>query len=477
MKQEVKIFLGGGVALLEGNGTTMVGYRPSVVDPVISRLNSKRNANRFYIVKTYKDLIHEYTPEGHQEHYLRFVKQKANVALFIFDGSIGDETKNEFEFACKSYEENGHPTIFFYGINLEENDEIVKYLDSKKQYYQHFTSREELKNLIQNDLNSWNKTSWWKKIKQKKWYCIVSLVVCVIAFFTGYFAKHPDRMVKLEPTPQTMLLIAGGGSVANFIETQHKTAIPTLADYPNGYYLHLPTKSAWKMLEEEVVSLQDTRRYYPICLSATKATDEDFCNAQITKQMYLDSAIIIACNLGYDSLAIYLKEESDFFDKHPDYLRNRHISIPILKQLIEDTTLNVYSTSFESGTRDGYCKILGYENEELTEYLAGQFSENSPESSISKENRSYLLLGSQYYYMKAVEDEVIKLTVQSDYVKPMMVYFMAYRKSGDNYEIPQVTIDFLHQLNYSDLDDYIDSNRTIKIRNHEHVIYSCKDLK
>lgn len=42
MKQ-VNIFLGGGVALLEGD-QQQCGYRPTVIDPVISKLNSRRNA-------------------------------------------------------------------------------------------------------------------------------------------------------------------------------------------------------------------------------------------------------------------------------------------------------------------------------------------------------------------------------------------------------------------------------------------------
>lgn len=36
----IKIFLGGGVTLLEGDAHN-VGYRPSVVDPAISKLNSR----------------------------------------------------------------------------------------------------------------------------------------------------------------------------------------------------------------------------------------------------------------------------------------------------------------------------------------------------------------------------------------------------------------------------------------------------
>lgn len=153
MKQ-VNIFLGGGVALLEGN-ENQSGYRPTVIDPILSKLNSKRNAKRFYIVKTYADLTNEYAPEGQQEHYNRYVRQEADIAIFIFDGKVGDKTKEEIENACNSFDKNGHPTIFFYGINLKDVDEVVKYLNSKKQYYRHFSSKEELKQLVYEHLELW----------------------------------------------------------------------------------------------------------------------------------------------------------------------------------------------------------------------------------------------------------------------------------------------------------------------------------
>lgn len=155
MKQ-VNIFLGGGVALLEGD-ESQLGYRPTVIDPILSKLNSKRNARRFYIVKTYADLINEYAPEGQQEHYNRYVRQEADIAIFIFDGKVGGKTKEEIENACNSFDKNGHPTVFFYGINLKDEDEVVKYLNSKKQYYRHFSSKEELKQLIYEHLELWKR--------------------------------------------------------------------------------------------------------------------------------------------------------------------------------------------------------------------------------------------------------------------------------------------------------------------------------
>lgn len=154
MKQ-VNIFLGGGVALLEGD-QQQCGYRPTVIDPVISKLNSRRNAKRFYVVKTYADLVTEYIPNGQQEHYNEFVREKADIAIFIFDGNIGNKTKEEIENACNSFDKRKHPTVFFYGINLKDHDEVVKYLNSKKQYFRHFSNKEELQRIITDQLSQWH---------------------------------------------------------------------------------------------------------------------------------------------------------------------------------------------------------------------------------------------------------------------------------------------------------------------------------
>lgn len=195
--KKIKIFLGGGVALLEGDDNN-VGYRPSVVDPVISKLNSRKGTKRFYIVKTFTDLIHEYTPEGQQEHYHRFVENEADIAIFIFDGRIGDKTKEEVERACNSNNKTHHPTVFFYGTNLSDKDYIVSYLSSKKQYFQHFKNREQLQHLIIEDLNQWKKNTsvslLWNKVKQYVLGLFCCLLLCFVAW--GGYKKYSDNNVK-----------------------------------------------------------------------------------------------------------------------------------------------------------------------------------------------------------------------------------------------------------------------------------------
>ncbi|MCQ2182584.1 MAG: hypothetical protein MJY89_04170 [Bacteroidales bacterium] len=417
-----------------------------------------------------------------QDIYNTVITEETDIFLLIVEGSIGTKSKEELEKAKNARANRGRPEIWVFANNVDVNTN--SYLEGSlgRKYYVDFESPEELVNKVSTRIDKYVHSIMLQSVKSRKsklrklW--VYSIFACLVSLFAGWFVgKQNDGQVKekiIEDKP--MLLIAGGGSVANFIEEQAETMIPSLADYSNGYYVHLPTKSAWKMLVEEVISLQDTRRYYPVCISAAKATDEDFLNAQISQKMYLDSAIIVSGKLGEDSLAVYIQEGCKFLKENPQYTLSKRISVEQLKKILLSHEMNVYSTSVESGTRAGYCKAFGLENVQLGEYLAGQFSENSPLSSISIGNKPYLLLGSKYYGMDSAKNDAIRLIVQSDYVKPMMVYFMAYRASGDIYKIPRETMEFLNHLNFHTLDEYISSDGSIKIKNHNHVIYDEDNL-
>jgi hypothetical protein len=155
---KVKIFLGGGVELLEGN-VAKKGYRKTVVDPVISSLNSLESTDRTYIVKTFKDMTHDVSKDALQDFYMEFIQNKADIAIFILDGELGDHTKNELKVARDISIKKGHPTIFLYGKDLKDDSQIVKYISEIDQYYQHFYTEVGLADLIRNDLEHWKRQS------------------------------------------------------------------------------------------------------------------------------------------------------------------------------------------------------------------------------------------------------------------------------------------------------------------------------
>lgn len=486
--KHINIFVAGSKVLME--------YR--------QRLVLWANQNNYNYRQSGKQIqlnVFSFTEAGDdQDTYNKIITETSDIVLFLVEGPIGEKTKEELMKAKEGFNRAHHPLILVftnnadassiaylegamgrkYSIDFDSADDLIyKVNDRVEKYIESINQTEDdepahmSKETVNHDMNKSSNVSS-KSIKTLS----LSLLLAICMFVIGWFMSllHNNDQDSTSGTSTPMLLIAGGGSVANYIEEQPGTNIPKLADYPNGYFVHLPTMSAWKMLVEEVVSLQDKRRYYPICLSAAEATDEDLCNAQISKQMFLDSAIVVSTKLGEDSLAVYIQKGSKFIDDNPKCILDKHISVDQLKGLVFSKEINVFSTSVESGTRAGFCKVLGIDKSQIGEYLAGQFSEFSPLSSVSVGKKPYLLLGSKYYGMSAVQNDAIRLTVQSDYVKPMMIYFMAYRESGDTYKIPQETIKFLDHLNLHTLDNCISSDGSIKIKNHDHVIYDEHSL-
>lgn len=148
----IQIFLGGGVKLLHGDNEFLKGYRNDVIDPIISQLNSKEFAKHIFIVKDYSDLTRNVVQKKHQEVYNNYIIQEAQIALFIIDGTIGNITKDEIDIAINSTKKNHHPIVYIYGININDDDDVLKYLNQEGIYFQHFFDNRDLAAKIKADL-------------------------------------------------------------------------------------------------------------------------------------------------------------------------------------------------------------------------------------------------------------------------------------------------------------------------------------
>lgn len=418
-----------------------------------------------------------------QDVYNEVITKKSDIIIFLIEKSLGARTKEELEQAKAGFRKRNRPQIWVF-TNRADNT-TKTYLEGSlgRRYGIDFSSPEELINgankRLEDYLKEMEKSPESRKknffLALKKW--IVPALVCFMILLAGmcggrYYADSKPKVV-----------IAGGGSVANFIEDRSDSVFFKMVKGGDVFYLHLPSKNAWDLLKEEVVSKQLVRRYYPICISASEAVDSDFCISTNTPENFRKEGIVVACNIGSDSLVVYIQKDSTFWNKNKSRLQNGSISVDTLKAWIMNQTMNVYATSPESGTRDGYRRVLGLEEEELGKYVAGVFSETSTDETIKKGNKPFLLLGSKYYQMKSVKDEVKPLIVNTDFIKPMIVYFVAERKvldlEGDVYQVPQEIIEFLHVLRYTELDKYISNNRTLKIKkiNSARVIFGKEDFK
>ena len=147
----IKVFLGGGVQLLHGDDK-FKGYRNDVIDPVIGQLNSIDSAQYFYIAKDYSDLTRNVVKGKQQNVYNKYIIKEANAAIFIINGNIGNLTKHEINCAVASTKTNGHPLVFIYGSHVQNDSEILNYLNQEGIYYQHFFDNRDLSGKIKTDL-------------------------------------------------------------------------------------------------------------------------------------------------------------------------------------------------------------------------------------------------------------------------------------------------------------------------------------
>lgn len=179
----VKIFLGGGVKLLHGENESLKGYRIEVIDPVISQLNSQEHTKHLFISKDFSDLTRNVVKGKQQEVYNNYIIHDAHVALFILDGKIGNITKHEIDIAVTSTKKSRHPIVYIYGKNLNDNDELIHYLNQKGIYFQHFFDNRDLASKIKADLNNSIKIIDHHTYIRILFSVILSLFLCVSLFF------------------------------------------------------------------------------------------------------------------------------------------------------------------------------------------------------------------------------------------------------------------------------------------------------
>lgn len=149
----IRIFLGGSIVLLQGDGERR-GYRPTVVDPLISSLNSRKTAKELYVVKTFADLEHEAKPGGQQRLFNHYLTQEADIAVFILENEIGPHTSEELELALKSRHRWGHPLVYIYGKDVDKESLLIKQLNHRNLYFEPFYDSLDLQKKIRHDLEN-----------------------------------------------------------------------------------------------------------------------------------------------------------------------------------------------------------------------------------------------------------------------------------------------------------------------------------
>lgn len=107
-----------------------------------------------------------------QDHYNEFIKNKADVTVFIFDKKVGDITMQEFDVAYEALKSSRRPEIFVYSRNrgpwfrIGESSKLrnmrEKVFGKNKEYYVEYNDIKELRYLFYS-----NMVKYFKEIQQK----------------------------------------------------------------------------------------------------------------------------------------------------------------------------------------------------------------------------------------------------------------------------------------------------------------------
>lgn len=141
-----KIFVAGSQALINERDACR---------SVCSQLQNKWGT---IITKTFEDFPVTMSEVGHQKEYNNFIEKKADMVLFIFSGSVGNFTREEYDHAYSSFKASGHPKIIVYFDKKgSDNEAIMQFkeeLGANDHYYQEYASLGDLKKKVKDHINN-----------------------------------------------------------------------------------------------------------------------------------------------------------------------------------------------------------------------------------------------------------------------------------------------------------------------------------
>ena len=478
-----------------------------------------------------------------QKEMNEYIKDEADLVLFILKDSIGDETKKEYRLAASQYAINQRPDYYvylkqyhiytpdikeieevmkepeqvYYTLYSDDNDLKAKIKDQIDRYVNNLISKiaiSEIKNLNESicklnktiddnndDLTNKNKLiKSLSKEKRKHVYFTIISSLLALAFLAYSLFPLIKPELKLKPKSEPMLVFAGGGSVANFIQGLHVNGNAVdVRNYPNSVYVNMASGNAWSLLVEQTYN-DGEMPFFPICLSASKIAD-DYINSN--DRQVAGQGHIIGIKLGYDSLAIYIDSISATkwvgFKTDTDST----ISAKTLNKLIinnkTDHIGKIFTTSSNSGTLRSYQNAIDKDMNIVNFDLMLEKKQSFIffDSSIESYFRSiyvkkdtiypYIVLGSDNYYVKDIPLNKIYVTNDNDSIikKPIYLYFCVsstIKNHKQQWIIEPQIVNFLksiidNRITKIDQWDNIVNDKYVKIVDTDNLVIHLNDDK
>ena len=419
-----------------------------------------------------------------QKEYDDFIQHKTDIILFVLVDKMGAKTKEEFLLATKAFRKSGKPKVYVFlkdfTVATPEIAEIEKLVsENSEDYYIDYSNLEELelkvgdrlKHEADKVMEKMNATP----VKRMRLFRVWAYLATALALLAGGILL--SRAVRHDTT----LLFAGGGSAVRCIEQEYEN-VGNLYDYKNSICIAVPTSTSWPLITSDVINHhafgrdKGTKSFYPVCLSAMEAKEDDFLKMS-SRQQFVSQGSVLSYHIGDDDLVLYVKKSyrNDLIDGKDS------ICVRDLAQLLNEVSKQrfmVFTTEVGSGTHTYYQKNLAPYGVRLSKaYLGdnvGRFTDLTPKSKIKGDGSPYLMLGSKYYVAREVLDDgdcrgLIVLDDDGNTIfKSNYLYFSGYYyDEGASFWIPTEMVQFLKKLN-PDFSKIIKGNRIP--RDYERVI-------
>ena len=148
-------------------GAKRLKVERSLLREELSKVENRHNLDIRSL--TFEDFATSLTgnEKGRQADYNKFIKEEANIVIFIFDSTAGEITEEEFDVAYTSLKENKHPDIFVYvrkrnklslrGIFRDRRLQNIKnkVFSIQKEYYIEYENLDNLRYLFMSGMHSY----------------------------------------------------------------------------------------------------------------------------------------------------------------------------------------------------------------------------------------------------------------------------------------------------------------------------------
>ena len=396
VENELKIFIAGAKELSEER---------SCIKEVANDLSSSTGTHVFAI--SYEQL------DDKQATYNSYIKDKADIVIFVIDKTLGARTEDEFSIAANSYKNEKHPEVivFLRKFNKEEItpemaierariEGLIKGKFDDGKYYIDYSKDDDEKdhNIRLKDLKiqaekrisryiSQHKNSDIGQINSKSaqssnaivmpqtdsrlknkmntyriiaWMAAIALAgVLAFQMYSNNFKRSGNASVVIEQDTNSLIVFAGGGSVRSLLNEKYGDSLDVLK-YPHSINIGIASGSSWRVLSEEYQykDYKGINKFITICLSASEMSNtSDFYNEHIG---IMKNVIVGEILIGYDTLNVLVSNDllgrwgmKDSISISTTVLADK------IKKIIEakpetENDVRIFTTNKTSGTLDAY---------------------------------------------------------------------------------------------------------------------------